>query len=163
MAPDIDERIARCVGHLCQWEVEFPTVPAARRAEEAHTARKHPEFSPAPGWRPGSGGSGAEQAVWETVALDAVRALAATGREFVIFDVHEFGVGEPPDISHDWGRLTAKARQMGLIEKVLYDDGTAKAVESKRPETRGSLVKVWRGTAQLRAQGTPPSQGELSA
>src|SRR3954451_1441220 len=158
-----EDRIARCRPRLCGWEVEFATVDAKQRAEDTHVARWHPGYAAHEAEvMADDDAPKADYAIWETVALDALRSLARSGREFVVFDVKDYGVGEPPDTAHDWGRLTAKARQMGLIEKVMVSDGdgglTPKAIESRRPETRGSLVKVWRGTADVRGE-----QGELIA
>lgn len=159
-----EDRIARCRPRLCAWEVEFASLDSKKRAEDTHVARMHPGFAAHEAEVLGANDPPkADYAVWETVALDALLALARSGREFVVFAVKDYGVGEPPDTAHDWGRLTAKARQIGLIEKVMVDDGngglTPKAIESKRRETRGSLVKVWRGTAEHRAA----QQGELIA
>lgn len=128
---------------LCpEWEVDVIGPDAARRIEDKHKDRKHPELraaAPSPSRSSTSRDSGA----WRTQALDALAQLSATRPHFTVYEVAELGVDEPPDPAHDWGFLTRDAKHLGVIAPVRNEDGTPKAVESKRPATRGSLVKVW--------------------
>src|SRR4051794_1971600 len=114
-----EDRIARCRPRLCDWEVEFASVDAKHRAEDTHVARRHPGIAAIEAEVKADEAPKADYPIWEAAALDALLQLARSGREFVIFDVKDYGVGEPPDTAHDWGRLAAKARHIGLIEKVM--------------------------------------------
>ena len=138
----------------CSWEVDvFGTREAADRARDRHIALRHPGSivsDPDDISRPAQAQliPSLASADWRTQALAAVEKLAATGHPFTIFDVAHYGVEEPPDPAHDWGRLARDARHLGLIEPVKDEAGDDKAVPSKRRETKGSLVKVWRGVAR---------------
>lgn len=132
----------------CSWDQDiFGDQAAADRARDRHIALRHPDAVvddpdalPQTPMLPTLA-----SANWRTQALTAVEQLAATGHPFTIFDVAHYGVTEPPDPAHDWGRLARDARHMGLIEPVKDEAGFDRAVPSKRPETKQSLVKLWRG------------------
>lgn len=77
---------------------------------------------------------------WMDGASRAVRAMAATGRSFQMFDVaEEYGLPEPstPKL---WGALASKMRAEGVIRPVGF-------AASKRPTVAGSACRVWRGAA----------------
>ncbi len=75
---------------------------------------------------------------WMRTALQAVRAMARSGREFQAFDLVEtYGTPEP-DHPNRWGALLTRAARQGVIIAV----GTA---PSRRPSTARSLTRTWRG------------------
>lgn len=75
---------------------------------------------------------------WVRTALQAVRAIAKTGREFQAFDLVEiYGVPEP-DHPNRWGALLTRAARDGVIVVVG-------AAPSRRPTTAKSLTRTWRG------------------
>jgi len=75
---------------------------------------------------------------WISTALQAVRAMANTGREFQAFDLDEsFRVPEP-DHPNRWGALLARAARQGVIVAVG-------ATPSRRLSTAQSLTRTWRG------------------
>lgn len=75
---------------------------------------------------------------WASTAMAAVRAMAATGREFQAFDLVEtFGLVDP-DHPNRWGALLSRAAREGVIVAVG-------AAPSRRPATAGSLCRTWRG------------------
>lgn len=77
---------------------------------------------------------------WLDTAMQAVRAMAATGREFQAFDLVEtYGVPDP-DHANRWGALLNRAAREGLIVPVA-------AAPSRRPATARSLTRTWRGAA----------------
>lgn len=82
-------------------------------------------------------GEGTDQ-WWRSTAMQAVRAIAGTGREFQCYDlVADYGVPEP-DHANRWGALLNHAARLGLIVPVG-------AAPSRRPATAGSLTRTWRG------------------
>lgn len=76
---------------------------------------------------------------WKSSAMQGLKALAASGRDFDAYDVAQLGVPEP-DHANRWGALFRAARQQGLIVPVGYH-------ESKRPGRASGSCRVWRGTA----------------
>lgn len=139
--------LASC--HYCPWEVDFPAGNAAAmsgldrhltrcpNAPAIEQAAADPVHEPDP--LPQIAG-----VTWRSQALDALAQIAATGRVFTVFEVANYGVGEPPGGHHEWGRLARDAHHMGLIEHVGF-------TESKRPGTKASAVKTWRGTGRRTA------------
>ncbi len=79
---------------------------------------------------------------WLVSAVTAIEAIAATGRDFQAFDLIELGLPEP-DHPCRWGAVFGLAARRGLITSV----GSAR---SKRPTTKGSLMRVWRGTEAVK-------------
>lgn len=75
---------------------------------------------------------------WTAVALQAVRAMAATGRIFQCYDLVEVYAIPEPDHPNRWGALLTRAARKGLIVAVG-------AAPSRRPKTAGSLTRTWRG------------------
>jgi hypothetical protein len=113
--------IASC--GLCPWEVDFVGDTAAERGLQAHRVRHHGETLPVVTQMPNVVG-------WAE-ALEAARALAATGREFTIADL--------PDVEHhktNKGRLTAEIHRLGIAHVVGYRP-------SRRATTKGSAAAVW--------------------
>jgi hypothetical protein len=80
---------------------------------------------------------------WRTRALDALVQLAATKATFTVFEIAEYGVGEPPAPRTDWGKLTRDAEHMGFIRHARDNEGRELSARSQRPATKGSLVSVW--------------------
>lgn len=76
---------------------------------------------------------------WTATALQAIRAIAKTGREFQAFDLVELGVPEP-DHPNRWGALLTRASRDGLIV-------ATGAAPSRRPRTARSLTRTWRGAS----------------
>jgi len=75
---------------------------------------------------------------WIDTAMQAVRAMAATGREFQCFDLAEtYGVPES-DHPNRWGALLTRAARENLIVPVG-------AAPSRRPTAARSLTRTWRG------------------
>lgn len=142
--------IASC--YLCPWEIDIlGGQESADRARDRHVVLRHGQTTPETTSGVAPAPSTRDSADWRTQALDAIAQLAATGREFTVYEVAELGVPEPPNPQTDWGLLTRDARHLGLIDPVKNEDGSPKAVESKRPATKGSLVKVWRGSGRRTA------------
>lgn len=79
---------------------------------------------------------------WRAAAWQALQHLAASGQEFQLHDLTDLGVPEPSSPNH-WGALAFAARKAGLIERCGF-------AQSKRRETRGSLVRLWRGAGRQR-------------
>ncbi len=75
---------------------------------------------------------------WMHTAMQAVRAMARTGREFQAFDVAETYHVPEPDHPNRWGALLTRAAREGLIV-------ATGAAPSRRPATARSLTKTWRG------------------
>jgi len=78
---------------------------------------------------------------WIRTAMQAVGAMANTGREFQAFDlVQTYGVPEP-DHPNRWGALLTRAAREGVIVSVG-------AAPSRRPSTARSLTRTWRGATR---------------
>lgn len=74
---------------------------------------------------------------WEDGALRAIKYLAETGLDFTAADLTDLGVADP-DHPARWGSVMAKAKALGLIERIGY-------APSKRPSRSKSVTAVWRG------------------
>lgn len=72
-------------------------------------------------------------------ALDAIRFLAQTRKEFEAFDLTET-CGIEFDHPARWGAVFSKAQDMDLIVCVGYG-------RSRRPTRSGGLTRFWRGGA----------------
>jgi len=79
---------------------------------------------------------------WTSQAMAAVKVLAATGREFTVYDItlEPFRVAEPPHANY-WGSLTAAAKAAGLIRVAGY-------LPSPRPSRNGGVCRSWVGLPQ---------------
>jgi hypothetical protein len=75
---------------------------------------------------------------WTSTALQAVRAMARSGREFQAFDLVEIYRVPEPDHPNRWGALLTRAAREGVIVSVG-------AAPSHRPSTARSLTRTWRG------------------
>lgn len=85
----------------------------------------------------------ATDAFWRATALQAIEHLASTGRPFTSDTVRdELGVPDGPSPA-SWGAMFRAAATAGLIARCGY-------TTSRRPESRGRVVGVWRGTRQVR-------------
>jgi hypothetical protein len=81
---------------------------------------------------------------WWQAACIAARELAETGREFTSFELTQKPYLVPePDHPNRWGGLVNHMRAEGLIEPVGWDN-------SKRGTSKGSGLRVWKGTAEAR-------------
>lgn len=120
----------------CGWDVQnLPAGTAAYNAWLSHRSNVHSEgrtVTQLPG------------VDWHTQALQAVRALAATGKPFVISQVIELGVPDAPNPRTDWARIQGEAEALGLIEQ------TGRLGHSVRPTTKGSPCAEWIGTYAAR-------------
>ncbi len=74
---------------------------------------------------------------WSSLAMSALRSLAASGRLFECYDLTELGVPDP-DHANRWGPLFRAAHTAGLIEHHGY-------TSSRRPGRAGGLCRVWVG------------------
>lgn len=79
---------------------------------------------------------------WHERAMQAVLALARSGRPFVISEVITYGVPDAPNPRTDWSRIQREAEGLGLITQ------TGRLGRSVRPTTKGSPVAEWVGTAK---------------
>lgn len=142
--------LARCTLG-CQWEVDgFADDLAADEARVRHESLRCPNRTrtgtAAPQRALGEPGEPIRQfpsVEWRTRALDAIAQLAAAKSTFTIFEIAEYGVGEPPAPRTDWGRLTRDAQDFGLIKHAKDSAGRDLTARSQRPATKNSLVFVW--------------------
>lgn len=115
----------------CGWDVHNLPAGTATAAWDNHRARIH-----------GEGGTVTQLpgVDWHEQALQAVRALAATGEPFVISQVIEYGVPDAPNPRTDWANIQREAEAFGWII------ATGKLGHSVRPTTKGSPCTEWVGT-----------------
>lgn len=83
---------------------------------------------------------------WWRAACIAATELARTGRDFTSWELTQppYALTEP-DHPNRWGGLIGHMRAEGLIEPVGWDN-------SKRGSSKGSGLRVWRGTAKARGE-----------
>lgn len=74
---------------------------------------------------------------WRAAAWQALEHLAASGEPFDAWSLVELGVPEPRTTAA-WGALFYAARQAQLVEPAGW-------CQSRRPTTRGSAARLWRG------------------
>jgi hypothetical protein len=81
---------------------------------------------------------------WWRAACIAATELAKSGKHFTSYELTQppYGLAEP-DHPNRWGGLVNHMRAEGLIEPVGWDN-------SKRGTSKGSGLRVWRGTAKAR-------------
>lgn len=83
---------------------------------------------------------------WWQAACIAARELAETGREFTSYELAQKPYSVPePDHPNRWGGLIGHMRAEGLIEPVGWEN-------SKRGTSKGSGLRVWRGTEKARRE-----------
>ncbi|AQA26216.1 hypothetical protein BTZ20_4475 [Rhodococcus sp. MTM3W5.2] len=75
---------------------------------------------------------------WWAGAMAALKAAAATGREFDSYDLTEWYGINGPDHPARWGGLFASAKKEGLIEPAGF-------CVSRRPTRSGGITRRWRG------------------
>jgi hypothetical protein len=84
---------------------------------------------------------------WETAAEAAIIRFAK-GRGLMAFQIHDAAraeqIEEPPDPSHDWGRLVQRLHREGVLSP-------AGAALSTRKRTASSLVHTWIAGPALKA------------
>lgn len=130
---------------MCPWEQVFPDDDTAERKLAQHRQVRHGETAP-------DAAVPITSSEWEERATAAVKVLVARGEDFAMFEIHNYGVGEPPNPKNDWGRFSSRIHSKGLAHPVDYD-------LSKRPGTNRSSVRKWSGdsdrceTHGLRARG----------
>ncbi|MFE7462362.1 hypothetical protein ACWFMI_24750 [Nocardiopsis terrae] len=79
---------------------------------------------------------------WRSRAWRAVEQMAREGRPFQVYDVvTRYGIEEPDNGAKQWGALMSAMR----TAKVITPAG---GEPSRRPGARGSMCRVWIGTAQ---------------
>ena len=117
-----DPVIAVCGYSSCQWE-----WPAATETERDHRKAQHEHLRhnrPLPLQEL----AGAD---WQSTAIDAVRKMAATGRDYTIHAaLREHGVGDPPNAKTAMGRFSTLVHDLGYQQ-------------SERKGTKKSSVAVW--------------------
>lgn len=116
---------------LCPWEQLYPDADVAQRGFATHRHVKHGETDPSTPVPITSG-------EWEERATAAVKILAARDEDFAMYEIHDLGVGEPPNPQYDWGRFSTRIHSKGIAHPVAYD-------LSKRPGTNRSSVRKWSG------------------
>lgn len=83
---------------------------------------------------------------WWRAACIAATELARTGRDFTCWELTQPPYSIPePDHANRWGGLIGHMRAEGLIEAVGWDN-------SKRGSSKGSALRVWRGTDKARRE-----------
>lgn len=81
---------------------------------------------------------------WLKAARVAATELARTGKDFTSWELTQPPYAIPePDHPNRWGGLIGHIRAEGLIEPVGWDN-------SKRGTSKGSGLRVWRGTSKAR-------------
>lgn len=116
---------------LCPWSQEYRDQETAERKLATHRQARHGE-GPLDTVTPIDG------VTWRERAIEAVKILVARGEDFAMWEIHNFGVGEPPDPKHQWGRLSQDLHRLGIAHPV---DHTLSA----RPGTKESSVRKWSG------------------
>lgn len=145
VASQSPEQLLRALPGLAPWmqpcHVCLPVAEQAGQQLDISTGAAEPVFeSKAAAMRRAQKGMPAQ---WRATALQAIEAMAATGRDFQAWDlVEEMGLPDP-DHPCRWGEVFRVAARKGLITEV----GSAR---SKRPTTRSSLTLVWRGTEAVK-------------
>lgn len=74
---------------------------------------------------------------WEDGALRAIEHLAATVTSFTAYDL--IGLVDEPDHSCRWGSVFAKAKALGIIQRIGY-------TSSRRPGRSSGVCGVWAAT-----------------
>ena len=110
----------------CGWE--WPATPDAEHRRAVHEHAQHDAPMPVQALTGGP---------WQTQALEALRTVAARGKDFRVFDaLEEFGLQSPPNAKSVIGRLAALMHDQGIAHPVS-------AAASTRPGTKGSQAGVW--------------------
>jgi hypothetical protein len=116
----------------CDWQIDVPAQAVDRR-EAVHMQVRH-------GAGPLDTVIQLDPVKWRTQAIEAIRQLVARGTDFALFEVHDFGVGDPPDPQHQWGLLSRDIHRLGIAHPVDF-------MRSTRPGTKQSSVRKWSGDA----------------
>lgn len=110
------------------WEVACFTDAEKATKEAAHAHHKHGVPLPT---RQLSGGT------WQEQAMDAIRQVAAAGREFTVFEaLREFGIADPPNAKTALGTFSMLIHDMHVAHPTRWD-------RSRRPGTKRSAAAVW--------------------
>jgi hypothetical protein len=130
--PLLEPAFATCP--RCPWEQAFETQAEADRKAAVHAERSHGIKTPV------------EQRLltglaWQDAAIDAVRAVAARGEKFMLYDaLVEFGIAETPSAKTAHGRLAQLVHDTGICHPCGY-------ANSPRKATKSSAVRVWSQSA----------------
>lgn len=74
---------------------------------------------------------------WQTLAMDAVRKVAARGGDFTVFEaLREFGIADPPNAKTALGRFSSLVHDLYVAHPCGYR-------QSSRGGTKKSAVAVW--------------------
>ena len=123
---------ARC--GLCSWEFDAATSDQAARVGWLHYDRNHAAQPPA------ATITQLPNVTFREQALAAIKALAVTGRDFTVGEAHQMVSVQPANPRTDWETARKEAERLGWIQWAgTYADSIV-------PSTKGSAVKVWRGT-----------------
>ena len=117
---------------LCNFEQVYPNDETAARGLARHRQSRHGE-------QPAEGVVQLSSVNWRERAIEAIRQLAARPDDFFLYEVHNFGVGEPPANHRTaWGLLSKDIHRLGVAHPVDWD-------KSIRPDSRQSAVRKWSG------------------
>lgn len=126
---------AKCHEAGCGWEVHDLPTGTALTAWRNHHDRTH------------SGDETVHQlptVTFHEQALQALLALAKSGRKFTVGEAHPMVAIPPTNPRTDWEVARKDAERLGWLE------WTGEYTESIVPSTKGSAVKVWQGTYAVR-------------
>lgn len=115
----------------CGWDVQNLPTGTGTAAWKSHRARIHGE---------GNTVTQLPGVPFHEQALLALRTLAMSGRDFTVGEAHELVSMPAPNPRTDWEVARKEAERLGWIES------TGTYADSIVPSTKGSAVKVWRGT-----------------
>jgi hypothetical protein len=118
----------------CPWEQQYPDDTTAARGLARHRQSLHGE-------QPADGVVQLSSVNWRERAITAIRLLAQRGDDFAFWEIHSFGVGDPPANHRTaWGLLAKDVHRLGVAHPVDWQ-------RSDRPGTKQSGVRKWSGDA----------------
>lgn len=110
------------------WQVPCDTDQQKQRLEEIHAHSKHGIPLPA---QPVNGAN------WQEQAVDAVRQVAARGKNFTLYEaLAEFGLADPPNARTALGRFAVLVHDQLICHPIGY-------APSQRTGTKKSAAAVW--------------------
>lgn len=123
----LDPKLTHCL-QCPGWQVPCETDTQKQRLEDLHAHSKHDLPLPP---------QSVAGVTWQEQAVDAVRQVAARGKDFRIFDaLAEFGLQSPPNAKSANGRLAILIHDQGIAHPVS-------GAPSTRPGTKASQAAVW--------------------
>jgi hypothetical protein len=119
----------------CTWEIDCPDEATKDRREQTHREVRHNAVAPTKPL------VSVDLAVWEGLADDAVRKVAARGETFLLWEaLQEFAVPDHPDPAQGMGHYAVKVHRRGLAHPCAF-------ATSPRPGTNESSIRRWTGDA----------------